>query len=84
MTSILFNSYTPIHITSLGVGWLVGWLVGLSVTLCSIALDKTTNKFNTVLERGKIPHEDPTIKNPDFPLQESGMSFMSPKGQTLT
>ena len=34
---------------------------------------------NTFLEKGQIVHEDPTITNPDFPTQESGTSFMSPK-----
>ena len=66
------------------VGWLVGWLVCLSVTLCSSALGQAKDKFNTVLERGQVAHEDPTIKNLDFPPQESGTSFMSPKGHILT
>ena len=41
-------------------------------------------KCNTVLERGQVAHEDPTIKNPDISSQESGTSFMSPKGHILT
>ena len=46
--------------------WLGGWVVGWSVTLCSSALGAATDKFNTILERGQIAHEDPTIKNPKF------------------
>ena len=43
-----------------GGGWLFGWLC---ITLCSSALGQATDKCNTVLERGQIAHEDPTIKN---------------------
>ena len=50
------------------------------VTLCSSALEQPTDKFDTVLESWQIGDEDPTIKNPTFSSQESGMSFMSPKG----
>ena len=57
---------------------------GLSVTLCSSAQEPARDMCNTFLERGQIVHEDPTIKNPDFPSQESGTSFMSPKGHILT
>jgi len=59
---------------------LVGWLVGWSVTLCNSALEQATDKFYTILEPGQIGDEDPAIKNPDFQPQESGTSFMSPKG----
>ena len=41
---------------------------------------KATDKLNTILEPGQIGHEDPTIKNTTFSSQESGTSFMSPKG----
>ena len=47
-----------VALVSLGGGWVVGW----SVTLCSSFLGQATDKFYTVLERGKIGHEDPTIK----------------------
>ena len=43
------------------------WLGCLSVRLCSSALGQSTDKCNTVLEKGQIAHEDPTIKNPNFP-----------------
>ena len=52
----------------------------MCVTLCSSALEQPTDKFDTVLELLQIGDEDPTIKNPNFSSQESGMSFMSPKG----
>ena len=48
-----------------------GWSGGRSVTLCSSALEPAIDKICTVLERGQIGHEDPKIKNPDFPSQES-------------
>ena len=64
--------------------WVVGWVVGWSVTLCNSAQEPARDMFNIVLERGQIVHEDPTTKNPDFPSQESGTSFMSPKGHILT
>ena len=44
------------------------------------ALGEDTDKFNTILERGQIAHEDFTITNLNLSSQESGMSFMSPKG----
>ena len=45
------------------MGGLVGGLVGgWSVTLCNSALEQATDKCYTVLERGKIAHEDPTVK----------------------
>ena len=52
----------------------------MCVTLCSSALEQPTDKFDTVLESWQIGDEDPTIKNPTFSSQESGTSFMSPKG----
>ena len=39
-----------------------GWVVRLCVTLCSSALEQATDKCNTVLDRGQVAHEDPTIK----------------------
>ena len=51
----------------------------MCVTLCSSALEQPTDKFDTVLELWQIGEEDPTIKNPTFPSQESGMSCMSKK-----
>ena len=39
-----------------------------------------TEEFDTVLESCQIGDEDPTIKNPTFSSQESGTSFMFPKG----
>ena len=65
------------------VGWSISWLVGWSLTLCSSALGQATDKLKMVLERRQIAHEDPTIKNQDCPSQESGTSFMSPKGHIL-
>ena len=50
----------------------------MSVTLCSSAKEPGRDMCNMFLERGQIVHEDPTIKNPDFPTQESGAYFMSP------
>ena len=39
-----------------------------------------TEEFDTVLESYQIGDEDSTIKNQTFSSQESGTSFMSPKG----
>ena len=50
------------------------------VTLCISAQKQDRKKCNTNLEPGQIGDEDPGIKNPDFQPQESGTSFMSPKG----
>ena len=58
--------------------------LGWCVTLCSSTQESARYKCNKVLKRGQIAHEDPTIKNPDFPSQEPGTSFMSPKGHILT
>ena len=44
------------------------------------ALGEDTDKFNTILERGNIAHEDFTIQKINLSSQESGMSFMSPEG----
>ena len=78
MSSFILINSTQLHLVA--VRWVVGWLVGWSVTLCSSVLEQARDKFNTVLERGQIGHEDPAIKNPTFSSQESGMSIMSPKG----
>ena len=64
--------------------WLGGLVGGRSVTLCSSAQEPARDMFNTFLGRGQIEHEDLAITNPDFPSQESGTSFMSPKGHILT
>ena len=77
----LIAQLEELALTSFGVIWLVCWLVGVSH---SLAQHKNQCKCNTVLERGQIAHEDPTIKNLDFQSQESGTSFMSPKGHILT
>ena len=67
-------------LTSPGVSWLVSWCV----TLCSSTQETGRDQCNTVLERGKIAHECPTIKNTDFPSQDPGTSFMSNKLHILT
>ena len=59
-------------------------MVGWSVTLCSSVLAQARDKFNTVLERWQIGHKDWAIKNTIFSSQESGTSFMSPKGHIWT
>ena len=74
--------YPPLFWTldSLCIGWLVCW----SVTLCSSTQEQATDMLYTILEPGQIGYEDPTIKNLNFPSQESGTSLMSPKGHILT
>ena len=60
------------------------WIINLLFNFSNSALGQPTDKLYTVLERGHIAHEDPTIRNQDCLSQESGMSFMSPKGHILT
>ena len=40
---------------------------------------QATENLNTVLDRGQIAHEDPTLTIPTLSSQESGMSFMDVK-----
>ena len=46
-------------------------------------MEQATDKSHTILERGQIAHEDPRTTNPEFPSQESGTSYMSPKVHIL-